>query len=161
MHHKFKTLSFVVNLALLTAVPAFTQTPAQSRVAYVYVAQTDQLQGESFATQPIYAFSVTSDGRVSPVEGSPFTQISGMMVGTNGTHFITNGYGGDLDGGQLPLNYLYSYEIASNGAIGKQVSEIDTQLYSGSDCSSALASSSTCPTVTTPFKPTRSRNPAI
>jgi len=138
MQHKFKTLNFVVNLALLTAVPAFTQIPSQSPVAYVYVAQTDQLPSESFATQPIYAFSVTSNGKVTPVEGSPFTEISGMMVGANDTHFITNGYGGDLSGGQLPLNYLYSYEIASNGAIGKQVSEIDTQLYSGSDCSSAF-----------------------
>jgi hypothetical protein len=111
---------------------------AESPVAYVYVTQTDQLPGESFATQPIYAYSVTSNGKVTPVEGSPFTEISGMMVGTNGSHFITNGYGGDLNGGQLPLNYLYSYEINSKGGIGKQVSAIDTQSYSGSDCSSAL-----------------------
>ena len=46
--------------------------------------------------------SVTSNGKVTPVEGSPFTQISGMMVGTTGSHFITDGYGGDLTGGQLP-----------------------------------------------------------
>jgi hypothetical protein len=111
---------------------------AQSPVAYVYVTQTDQLPNESFATQPIYAYSVTSKGKVTPVKGSPFTQISGMMVGTNGTHFITNGYSGDLNGGQLPLNSLYSYEISSDGAIGKQVSEIDTQSYSGSDCASAF-----------------------
>ena len=111
---------------------------AQSPVAYVYVTQTDQLPNESFQTQPIYAYSVTSNGKVTPVEGSPFTQISGMMVGTTGSHFITDGYGGDLTGGQLPLNYLYSYEIASNGGIGKQVSEIDTQSYSGSNCSSAF-----------------------
>jgi hypothetical protein len=32
------------------------------------------------------------------------------------------------------LNYLYSYGVASDGAIGKQASEINTQLYSGPDC---------------------------
>jgi hypothetical protein len=105
---------------------------AQSPVAYVYVAQTPQLQNESYDTQPIYAFSVAPDGRVTPISGSPFTQISGEMVGTNGTHFITLGYGGDQNFG--PLNYLYSYDVSSNGAIGKQVSEINTQLYSGGNC---------------------------
>jgi WD40 repeat protein len=59
------------------------------------------------------------------------------MVGTTGTHFVTHGYGGDLTGGDLPLNYLYSYNVASNGAIGKQVSAIDTQLYDGSSCTGA------------------------
>jgi hypothetical protein len=108
---------------------------AQSPVAYVYVAQTDQLVSEQTGTQPIYTYSVAPDGKVTPVEGSPFTQISGQMVGTNGTHFITLGYGGDEVGG--PLNYLFSYDVASNGVIGKQVSEIDTQSYSGTDCPTA------------------------
>lgn len=109
-------------------------TLAQSPVAYVYVAQTAQLKGESYGTQPIYAYSVNSEGKVMSVDGSPFTQISGEMVGNNGSHFITLGYGGDQNSG--PLNYLYAYGVASNGAIGKQVSDINTQLYSGHDCAS-------------------------
>jgi hypothetical protein len=108
---------------------------AQSPVAYVYVAQTDQLQSEPIGTQPIYAYSVAPDGMVTPIKGSPFTQISGEMVGTNGTHFITLGYGGDETGG--PMNYLFSYDVGSNGAIGKQVSDIDTQSYIGADCPGA------------------------
>jgi hypothetical protein len=109
---------------------------AQSPVAYVYVAQTDQIQNASSPTEPIYAFSVSSAGKVTPVSGSPFTQITGLMVGTNGSHFITNGNGPDRTGGQVPVN-LYSYGVASNGAIGQQVSSIDMLSYSGSDCGGA------------------------
>ena len=113
---------------------------AQMPVAYVYVAQTDPATSQPFPSQPIYAFSVTPDGKVTPVAGSPFTQISGQMVGTTGSHFITRAYGGNLSGGEVPLNYLYSYDVAANGAIGQQVSEINTQLYGGSNCSGAQGS---------------------
>jgi hypothetical protein len=123
--------SFLVSSCLVATICTAVAV-AQSPVAYVYVAQTPQTTSESYDTQPIYAYQVTADGKATPIEGSPFTQISGEMVGTNGTHFITLGYGGDQNFG--PLNYLFSYDVASNGAIGKQVSEINTQLYSGGTC---------------------------
>jgi hypothetical protein len=126
--------SFFVSACLVSAI-CTGMAIAQSPVAYVYVAQTDQLSSEQAGTQPIYAYSVAPDGKATPVEGSPFTQISGQMVGTNGTHFITLG----IEPGQRfgNLTYLNSYDAASNGAIGKQVSEIDTLQYSGADCPTA------------------------
>jgi hypothetical protein len=46
------------------------------------------------------------------------------MAGNNGTHFIT------LD---LKAMDLYSYDVASDGVIGKEASKISTSLY-GSEC---------------------------
>jgi hypothetical protein len=126
--------SFLLSACILTTV-CTSVAVAQSPVAYVYVAQTDQTMSQQAGSQPIYTYSVAADGKVSPVPGSPFTQLSGQMVGTTGTHFITLGYAQGQRFG--PMNYLYSYDVASNGAIGKQESEIDTQSYTGTDCPGA------------------------
>jgi WD40 repeat protein len=83
---------------------------AASPVAYVYL------------TGPggIYAYEASSAGNVTAITGSPFTQTSGQAVGTNGTHFIT----------QDPY-FVYSYDVASDGVIGKEVSKIDAASNNG------------------------------
>lgn len=116
---------------LLTGVVA-----AQSPIAYVYVAQTDPASSQPYYNQPIYAYAADSSGKLTPVQGSPFTQVSGQMVGTSGSHFITRGRDDGMQSGLIPLNYLFSYDVAPNGAIEQQVSAIDTQSYGGSDCTS-------------------------
>jgi len=74
-----KTVSFVAFLALLSAGPAFTQTPsdeatpeakAAAPVAYVYV-QT---------TKGVNVYDATAAGKLSLVKGSPFA-TSGQMEG--------------------------------------------------------------------------------
>lgn len=120
-----------------TAIFPAVAAAAQSPVAYVYVAQTAQQDGTSFPSEPIYAFSVDSAGKVTPIKGSPFTQVTGLMVGTTGSHFITNGQAPGVMGGPSAFNYLYSYDVASNGVIGEQASAINMLSYSGSDCDGA------------------------
>jgi hypothetical protein len=121
MQHKFKTLNFVVNLALLAAVPAFTQIPspeatpdatAAAPAAYVYV-QTHQ---------GVDVFDAAADGKLTPIKGSPFA-TTGQMAGSNGKYLISIG-----------TDYLHTYTVDSNGAVGKQLSEINTQDYAGADC---------------------------
>jgi hypothetical protein len=116
-----KPVSLVTFLALLTAAPAFTQTPsdeetpeatAAAPVAHVYV-QT---------TKGVDVYDATAAGKLTLVKGSPFS-ISGQMEGINGKYLI--GVGTD---------YLHTYAIESSGAVGSQASEINTQNYSGSEC---------------------------
>lgn len=95
---------------------------AASPVAYVYV-QEDSSQTGDTAPSPISVYAAASDGRMTKIKGSPFKQITGVLVGNNGKHIVT------LDAG-----YLYSYPVSSTGVIGAQVSEINTQLYTGAGC---------------------------
>jgi hypothetical protein len=67
-------------------------------------------------------YDAASDGKLTLVKGSPF-QTSGEIIGRNGKYFIT-----------LGTNYLHSYAVEANGAIAKQVSEINTQDYDGASC---------------------------
>jgi len=106
-------------LAMFCAVPAFSQTSeatpettSTSPVAYVYV-QT---------SKGVNLYDASAAGKLSLVPGSPF-KTEGSMGGSNGKYFITVG-----------TDYLHSYAVASNGAIGKQASKIDTQNYYGSEC---------------------------
>jgi hypothetical protein len=115
MTHKIR-LFLCLSATLSTGVAV-----AVSPVAYVYVQQP--LQGD-ISSAPIFAYAATSAGKLTPIKGSPFT-ATGTIVGTNGTHFITS-YQTDL----------YSYDVASDGVIGAQASEINTGLYAGSDCGS-------------------------
>jgi hypothetical protein len=112
---------FVAILALLTAAPAFTQTPfdeatheakAAAPAAYVYV-QTHQ---------GVNVFDATAAGKLSLVKGSPFA-TTGQMAASNGSHLFSEGTGD-----------VHIYTIDSNGAVGKQASEIDTQSYGGAEC---------------------------
>lgn len=88
--------------------PATTTTP----VAYVYVSTS---KGTDL-------YDASSSGKLTLVSGSPFS-TSGYMVGSNGKYLITAG-----------TNDIYSYKIASNGAIEGRVSELDTQSFSGGKC---------------------------
>lgn len=121
MNRTCKTLNFVAYLALLTAVPAFTEIPsneaapdakAATPAAYVYV-QTHQ---------GVDVFDAASDGKITLVKGSPFA-TTGQMAGNNGKYLISIG-----------TNELHTYAIESSGAVGKQASEINTQNYSGVEC---------------------------
>jgi len=121
MNHPCKTVSLIAFVALLSAGPTFTQTPsteatpeakAAAPVAYVYV-QT--LKG-------VNLYDAAANGKLTLVKGSPFETV-GEMVGSNGKYLIT-----------LGTYDVHSYAVESNGAIGKQVSVVDTQDYPGGQC---------------------------
>jgi len=127
--------SLLVSLFVATAFVSFAI--AQTPVAYVYVAQTEPALNSPIGSQPVYVYAVDAAGKLTLVSGSPFTNVAGQLVGVTPSHLIARGYQGDLTGGLLPLNELYSYAVSSNGAIGQQQSQIDTQSYSGSNCQAA------------------------
>jgi hypothetical protein len=103
-------------LAVLSAGPAFTQTPssesgsaatASAAVAYVYVG----------TGKGAYLYDAAANGTLTPVSGSPF-KTTGLVIGSSGKYFIT-----------LGTDYIHSYAVASNGAIKAQVSQINTKTY--------------------------------
>ena len=69
-----------------------------------------------------YLYDASSTGKLTLVSGSPFKTI-GTMIGTNGKFLVT-----------ADATVVYAYAVGSNGAIGKLVSKINTQLYSGYQC---------------------------
>jgi hypothetical protein len=79
--------SFFVSACLVSTM-CTGMAVAQSPVAYVYVAEDNSYTAGS-GTSPITAYAAFSDGKLTPLPGSPFTHVSGLMYGTNGTHFIT------------------------------------------------------------------------
>jgi hypothetical protein len=97
---------------------------ASAQVAYVYLS----------ANTTTYAYDVSSTGALTPITGSPFT-TAGTMIGTNGSYFITIG-----------SEDVYSNKVAANGAIGEQVSEINTQDYTGAVCGDPTAGGRANPT---------------
>ena len=112
-------VKLAVCLALVPAGPVFTQnssieatTTATAPVAYVYV-QT---------TQGVNVYNTNAAGALTLVKGSPFAD-TGQMEGSNGGYLISVG-----------TDYLHSYAIGANGAVGGQASEINTQSYDGSQC---------------------------
>jgi hypothetical protein len=129
--------SFFVSACLVTAICTGVAI-AQSPVAYVYVGETASNNISQGSFSPITAYAASADGKLTELKGSPFTQFenAGVMVGTNGTHFIVAGPEPNPQGAGA-FTYLFSYDVASNGAIGKQVSVINTALYSGADCPGA------------------------
>jgi hypothetical protein len=122
MRHFVTGIKLVFCLALLSAGPAFTQAPsdeetskpsaAPSPVAHVYV-QT---------TKGVIVYDAAIDGKLTLVKGSPFA-TSGQMEGINGKYLISVG-----------TDDLHIYTIQSNGAVGKQASEINTQDFVGAEC---------------------------
>ena len=108
MNRICKTVPLIAFVALLfIAGPAFTETlPAEpattaTPVAYVYV-QTHQ---------GINVYGASAAGKLTLVKGSPFATV-GQVGGINGKYLISVG-----------TDYLRSYAIESNGAVGKQASE--------------------------------------
>jgi hypothetical protein len=121
MNHPCKTASLIAFAALLSAGPAFTQTSsteptpeakAAAPVAYVYV-QT---------VKGVNLYDAAADGKLTLVKGSPFQTI-GELIGSNGKYLIT-----------LGTYDVHSYAVESDGAVGKQVSAVDTQDYAGGQC---------------------------
>ncbi|HXM23784.1 MAG TPA: hypothetical protein VN948_21175 [Terriglobales bacterium] len=101
-----------------TQIGASIQAPAsRSRVAFVYV---------SSSPSEINAFAAASNGKLTPVSGSPFSaDVQDMAV--NGKYlFGTNGI------------YIYSFSIASDGAL-KQVASINAQQFNGYNCGGPIA----------------------
>jgi hypothetical protein len=115
-------LFFACLITLLTPGMAIAASP----VVYVYVQQDSVLvpATNSYSGSPLSVFSATSAGKLTQIKGSPFTLLPAeTMVGTNGTHVIT------VD--NTPGNpYLRSYDVASDGVIGKEVSKIDLHTWS-------------------------------
>jgi hypothetical protein len=103
------------NSAVASATYTMTTVPVAAQEAYVY----DTLAAGT------YVYGVSSSGRLTMIQGSPF-RTYGSLVGTNGRFFLTQGSG-----------YVLAYQVEANGGIGKLISKINTQLYSGSECGSS------------------------
>jgi hypothetical protein len=88
------------------------QTTAPVTEALLYVA----------TNKGINLYDALSTGKLTLISTTPY-QTSGLMIGSNGKTFVT-----------LGTDYIHTYAVASNGAIGKQLSQINTQLYTGSEC---------------------------
>jgi hypothetical protein len=69
-------------------------------------------------------YNAAANGRLTLVPGSPFNTI-GKAMGSNGKYFFN-----------LGTYWVHVYPIKSNGAIGAQVSQINTQNYSDANCGS-------------------------
>jgi 6-phosphogluconolactonase (cycloisomerase 2 family) len=121
--NRFLRYALTFGVALFLTGPAFTQltstappangsTAATAPVAYVYV-------GTSKGTN---LYNAAPNGKLTLVAGSPF-KTTGLMIGSNRKFFIT-----------LGINWVRSYPVKANGAIGAQVSQINTQNYNGRDC---------------------------
>lgn len=108
------TRSLPLALCLATLPVAAAMANAQ---AYVYVS----------TNKGINLYDAASNGSLSLVAGSPF-QTTLPMIGSNGSHFLT------LDNSDYAT--IHSYAVESNGAIGGQVSSINTQDYTGVNCGS-------------------------
>lgn len=103
--------SGILCLGILSAIAA----SAQTKSAYVYV----QL------SSGVVAYSAASNGALTKISGSPF-KTSGLLAGSTGYAFYSVG-----------TDYIHSYKVESNGAIGSQISQIDTQSYGGGKCGPA------------------------
>ena len=87
---------------------------ATTPIAYLYVT----------VKYGVNLYTVGANGTLTLVQGSPFP-IKGLMIGSNGKHLITVG-----------TYWIHSYAVRANGAIGPQVSQINTQSYDGNACGS-------------------------
>jgi hypothetical protein len=104
--------------ALFSAYPPLTQateaaaatTPAP--VALVYI-QTNS---------GVLVYNVSAAGQLTKLPGSLFAD-TGQMEAVTGQYLISVG-----------TDDLHSYKLATNGAVGAQAGEIDTQSYGGSQC---------------------------
>src|SRR5580658_3206479 len=113
-----RALFVLASTIALVAVPALAQNEedtansAAAPVALVYV-QT---------TPGVMVYNAAANGTLTEVKGSPF-KVSGQMEDISGKFLISVGD-----------TILHVYSIASNGAVGKQISQINTASYGGSEC---------------------------
>jgi hypothetical protein len=118
------TRSFLVSACLVTAICTGAAL-AQSPVAYVYVAQ----QGpDQYTSGPIAVYAASSAGQLSQISGSPFTETTGFIIGTTGSHFLTVD-----ENSETSDQYLHSYSATSNGAIGEEQSKVDLHEWCAMD----------------------------
>jgi hypothetical protein len=127
MRHAVTGLKLVFCLALLSAGPAFTQSPSEEEISKSTVAPAPVAHVYVQTTKGVDVYDATAAGKLTLVKGSPFA-TSGQMEGINGKYLISVG-----------TDYLHTYSIESNGAVGKQASEINTQNYGGSECGTTSA----------------------
>jgi hypothetical protein len=110
-----RTLHFCLFSVLATA-PLIAQAAQAvvnpAPVAYVYVG----------TSKGINLYNAAPNGKLTLVSGSPF-KTTGLMIGSNQRFFIT-----------LGTYWVRSYPVKANGGIGAQVSQINTQNYSGRNC---------------------------
>lgn len=104
---------------------------ASAQEAYVY----------DTVAKGTYAYDASSTGKLTLIKGSPFQTVGGL-IGTNGKFLVT-----------ADSTTLFSYAVESNGAIGKQVSTINTQLYSGAECGTTTLFSCVSSLGSRPFRP--------
>jgi hypothetical protein len=122
MNHAVRGLTLTFCLALLSAGLTFAQSTSTQVVLAVTAAPiADVYVG---TTKGIYLYDAATTGKLTLVSGSPFKTPAGLLIGVTGKYLIT-----------LGTHLIHSYLLDSNGAIGKQVSEINTQdYYVGSNC---------------------------
>jgi hypothetical protein len=107
--------------ALLCAGPALSQTTQVAAVTSAPVAEV-YVQG----LHGVYVYGASTTGQLTAIAGSPFAD-TGQLEGVEGKYLISVG-----------TDYLHSYHLGSNGAVGSQASEINTQSYSGSECGTTV-----------------------
>lgn len=99
---------------------ASTEAKAPAASAYVYVQTPSGVIG----------YSAASNGSLTKITGSPF-ETSGLLAGSTGYAFYSVG-----------TDYIHVYSLQSDGAIGSQISQVDTQSYAGGDCGTATPGAS-------------------
>jgi hypothetical protein len=106
---------------LLSAAPAFTPNiSAQALQAVATTARVADVYVQ--AKSGVFVFNANSAGQLSLVPRSPFAD-SGQMEAVRGNALISIG-----------TDYIHTYAIASNGGVGEQIGQINTQDYGGSQC---------------------------
>jgi hypothetical protein len=119
------TLALVCLPAVLCLQASFAQVTSPPTTASVQVANTSSSPVAYLyvsTSKGTSLYNAASNGKLTLVSGSPFP-TSGLMMGSNGKYLIT-----------LGSSDIYSYKIASNGAIESEVSKLDTASYSGGKC---------------------------
>ncbi|MGB7170954.1 MAG: hypothetical protein WA374_03725 [Acidobacteriaceae bacterium] len=120
MPHKTAPLAIALVSALLAAGPAFAQTafPQATKQATTGPIADIYVQTQS----GLNVYNANAAGQLTLVKGSPFYE-PGQMEGINSGYLINVG-----------TDDLHSYKVESNGAIGAQAAQIDTQSYAGYEC---------------------------
>jgi hypothetical protein len=116
-------------VALISAVPAFTQT-----VANVYVLYNNQ---NWYTGTSVIVYNTATTGRLTKVGTYPLRSVS-LLIGGTASHLYTAGQSSANVSGQ---NAIDTYPVKSNGAIGARTETIDTQNYVGSACADPSSTS--------------------
>ena len=105
---------------LVAGVASLAVGPTQKAVAATAPAPVANIYVQT--TPGVMVYNAAANGTLTLVKGSPF-KVSGQMEDISGKYLISVGD-----------TYLHVYSIASNGAVGGQVSQINTASYGGSEC---------------------------